>query len=167
MTIRRFHAEAATAAGTGILGLIAIYGAAELGYAWEDHGPQAGYFPFYVGLLLVAASLWNLSRAFLAERGQPAAAAAAEEPFLPRDQLKRVAGFTAALLVFVLATLFLGIYVGATGYIAWSAWRQGGYRLPLSLGIGAGFSLALYLIFETVFRIPLLKGPIEPLLGIY
>jgi len=25
----------------------------------------------------------------------------------------------------------------------------------------------LYLIFETLFRIPLLKGPIEPLLGIY
>lgn len=163
MTVRRFHAEAATAAATGILGLIAIYGAAELGFGWEDHGPQAGYFPFYVGLLLIGASLWNLIRAFVAHR----APTAEEEPFLPREQLMRICKFSAALLIFVAATLVLGIYVGTAGYITWSAWRQGGYRLPVSLCIGLGFSVVLYLIFETLFRIPLLKGPIEPLLGIY
>ena len=165
MAVRRFHAEVATAAATGIMGGIAVFGAAELGFGWSDHGPQAGYFPFYIGLLLIGASLWNLLRAVAARRLAPGGEGA--ETFLPRDQLIRVAQFSAALLVFVIGTLFLGIYVSAAAYIGWSAWRQGGYRLPVSLGIGAGFSVALYLVFEAVFRIPLLKGPIEPLLGIY
>lgn len=165
MAVRRFHAEVATAAATGIMGLIAAFGAAELGFGWSDHGPQAGYFPFYIGLLLIGASLWNLLRALAARRLAPGGEGG--ETFLPRDQLIRVAQFSAALLVFVIGTLFLGIYVSAAAYIGWSAWRQGGYRLPVSLGIGAGFSVALYLVFEAVFRIPLLKGPIEPLLGIY
>ena len=73
----------------------------------------------------------------------------------------------ALTLAFVIVTLTMGIYAGSILYITWSAWRQGGYRLPLALGVGAGFAVALYLIFEVIFKIPLLKGPIEPLLGIY
>jgi hypothetical protein len=33
--------------------------------------------------------------------------------------------------------------------------------------VGIAFAAALYVIFEVIFKIPLLKGPIEPLLGIY
>ena len=60
-----------------------------------------------------------------------------------------------------------GFYVAATLYIGLTAWRQGGFRLWVGLAIGAGFAISLYLIFETIFQIPLLKGPLEPLLGIY
>jgi hypothetical protein len=33
--------------------------------------------------------------------------------------------------------------------------------------MAAGFAVALFVIFEVVFKVPLLKGPIEPLLGLY
>lgn len=170
MTVKVFHAELGTAIATGALGLAGAVGATELGYGWEESGPQPGYFPFYVGLILIGASLWNGVAAFIRHRRAQAHLAGggdAEEPFLDGERARRLGVFLAALLAFVVLTLTLGIYVGSILYITWSAWRQGGYRLPLALGVGAGFAVALYLIFEAIFKIPLLKGPIEPLLGIY
>ncbi|MGV3692973.1 MAG: tripartite tricarboxylate transporter TctB family protein [Paracoccus marcusii] len=90
-----------------------------------------------------------------------------EEPFLPRQNLIRIATFLGAMTAFVIGMLTVGFYVAATFYIGLTAWRQGGFRLWKGLAIGAGFAVSLYLIFETIFQIPLLKGPLEPLLGIY
>ncbi|VDS08596.1 Tripartite tricarboxylate transporter TctB family protein [Paracoccus haematequi] len=170
MTVKVFHAELGTAVATGLLGVAGVVGANELGHGWTESGPEAGYFPFYVGLILIGASLWNLVAAFIHHRRAQAHLAAggeADEPFLDGERARRLGIFIAALLAFVVVTLTMGIYVGSILYITWSAWRQGGYRLPLALGTGAGFALALYVIFEVIFKIPLLKGPIEPLLGIY
>lgn len=174
MEIRRTHVEAGTAVVTAALGVLAIFGAQELGTSWTESGPQAGYFPFYVGLILIAASLGNLAvtlwSARRATRLQGPTAAPpedAEEPFLDRERLGRILQFLLPMVAFVLITVFLGIYVGAALYITYSAWRQGGYRLLVALALGIGFAIALYLIFETAFRVPLLKGPVENLLGIY
>ncbi|QDA36989.1 tripartite tricarboxylate transporter TctB family protein (plasmid) [Paracoccus liaowanqingii] len=171
MTVKRYHAEIGTALVTGGLGVAAILGAAQLGVGWSDHGPQAGYFPFWVAIVLIAGSLWNLARAVLAHR-QAARTPAdplddPEDPFLPAANLRRIAVFFGAMTAFVLGTLVMGIYVAATAYIGWSAWKQGGFRLWVGLGLGAAFAVTLYAIFEMIFQIPLLKGPIEPLLGIY
>lgn len=170
MSVKRFHAEIGTAIGTGTVGLIAVLGAMQLGYGWEESGPQSGYFPFYVGLILIAASIWNLVAAYLKHHAALAHAKASgeiEAPFLDGARLNRLARFFGTMLAFVLLTLTMGIYVGSTCYIAYVAWRQGGYRLPIAIAIGLAFSIALYVIFEVAFLMPLLKGPIEPLLGIY
>lgn len=166
MTVRRFHAEIGTALTTGAVGAAAVIGATELGVGWEESGPEPGYFPFYVGLILIGASIWNLVAAVMKNR-EAAASGTLEEPFLEREHLGRIARFMGAMIVFVVATVVLGIYVGSTGYIVYSAWRQGGYRILPALAMGTGFAVSLYVIFEVIFRIPLLKGPIEPLLGIY
>ena len=170
MTVKSFHAEIGTAIGTAALGLAAVIGASQLGYGWEENGPQPGYFPFYVGVILIAASIWNLVAAFLRHREAAAhshATGETEHPFLEREHLGRIVRFMGAMLAFVVATLTLGIYIGGTGYIAYSAWRQGKYRLPTALAIGIAFSAVQFVVFEMIFKIPLLKGPIEPLLGIY
>jgi Tripartite tricarboxylate transporter TctB family len=166
MIVRKFHAEILAATATAALGLAAVIGATGLGFGWDDHGPQSGYFPFYVGLILILASLWNIGRGFLRHRSVRSGAET-EEPFLAREPLLRIGRFAGAMLAFVLVTVGLGIYVGSALYIAWSAWRQGGYRWPVALGLGLAFAASLYLVFEVAFRVPLLKGPLEPLIGIY
>jgi hypothetical protein len=165
MEIRRLHVEIATALVTAALGLVAVAGAIELGFGWEEGGPEAGYFPFWVGLILTAASLWNLVAAIRRERA--AGGGSPEEPFLRRDSLVRLAQFLGPMVVFVVVTIILGIYVGSALYIAWSVWRHGGHNPGIALAVGLAFAVALYVIFEVGFRVPLLKGPLEPLLGLY
>src|SRR5438552_18591375 len=53
------------------------------GIAWEADGPQPGYFPFYLGVLLAAASLYGLVTSLTTRIG-------AAHIFLTRDQLRRV-----------------------------------------------------------------------------
>jgi hypothetical protein len=44
--------EIITAAILFTLGLVMIVDSRRVGMAWADDGPQSGYFPFYVGLIL-------------------------------------------------------------------------------------------------------------------
>ncbi|MDO8704872.1 MAG: hypothetical protein Q7J84_08000, partial [Sulfuricaulis sp.] len=59
--------EIAVAAAILLLGLVVIFDSRRVGAGWADDGPQAGYFPFYIGLILCAASAWTLLRAAFSE----------------------------------------------------------------------------------------------------
>ena len=48
-----------------LFGALIIKGALEFNVGWGDIGPEAGYFPFRIGILIVLASLVNLVRALL------------------------------------------------------------------------------------------------------
>ena len=60
----------------------------------------------------------------------------------------------------------LGIYLPSavliTGFMRW----LGRYSWPLSLAVGIGFQIVVYLTFEKWFLVPLPKGPIEDLLDL-
>ena len=38
------------------LGAVVMYDSWRIGARWGEYGPQAGYFPFYVGVMIFAAS---------------------------------------------------------------------------------------------------------------
>src|SRR5713226_4813662 len=38
------------------------------GIAWDSTGPEAGYFPFYLSVILAGASLYGLGSAFLSRK---------------------------------------------------------------------------------------------------
>ena len=67
--ISRFQAEIATALMTAGLGLTAVAGALEFGIGWGDAGPEPGAFPFYIGLLVIAASIGTLVQAATGQAG--------------------------------------------------------------------------------------------------
>jgi hypothetical protein len=158
--VKRIYAELGLAVLTALAGALTAYGSLELGASWTDHGPEPGYFPFHVGLLLIGASLWNGGKALLRRNAEA-------EPFLQAEQTARVLRFLLPMAAFVVVTVFLGLYVGSALYLFWVAWRQGGYAPHMAALLGAGFSVFLYLVFEIAFQVPLLKGPLEPILGIY
>src|SRR5437016_5302126 len=72
------------------------------GIGWDSTGPQPGYFPFYLAVILAAASLFGLVKA-LGSRGL------ALETFVTRAQLRRVMAVFVPTLAFCLVTEFLGI----------------------------------------------------------
>jgi hypothetical protein len=139
---------------------VVIMDSLRLGIGWtENQGPAAGYFPFYIGLLLGSASVVNLLRALFSER------AAGARMFVGRSAFKRVLAVLVPLSVYVLVLTYTGIYVASALYIGIFMWYFGKYRVLRCALVGAAIAVALFLMFEVWFLVPLPKGPIEALLG--
>ena len=158
--VSRTTMEIATALATGALGVAVMWGAYEHEIGWGDSGPAAGYFPFRIGVLIVLGSLANLVLAFVGRRRDGAV-------FLTREQGKRVLSFAVPLIAFVVVSLWLGLYVGAILYLFFVMVFQGGYRPLFALAVGVGVAAAMRLVFPMWFKVPLLTGPLEAMLGLY
>src|ERR1700748_3280203 len=65
------------------LALLLGYDNWRTGIGWDSTGPQPGYFPFYLSVILGGASLYGLIAALLSGRQ------AAAETFVTRAQLRR------------------------------------------------------------------------------
>ena len=78
--------------------------------SWDASGPQAGYFPFYLALILGAASVYRPRERLHAKP--------ASEPFVTREQLTPRPADVRADLLFVVVTQWLGLYVASFVLIA-------------------------------------------------
>jgi putative tricarboxylic transport membrane protein len=124
---------------------------------WAPEGPQAGYFPFYLSLLLGGASLYGLV-AVLRER-------AAGEPFLEPEQAQRVLRVLVPIVLFCAVLQVLGLYVASFALVTGFMRGIGGIVWWKSLLTGLAFTLALFLTFDVAFDVLMPKGPLEALLG--
>ena len=140
-------------------GLLVAYDSYRLGAKWAEDGPQSGYFPFYIGVIICIASLVNF---ILAVRVK----ASDGESFVSADQLKSVLSVAIPTLLYVLVIQFLGIYAASTLFIAVFMMWLGKYGWLRSVLVGFGVSVAFFLMFEIWFHVPLPKGPIEAMLGL-
>jgi len=152
-------AELGVAAFFLLLGAIVIYDSVRLGARWAEDGPQPGYFPFYLGVLICAASAVNFAHG-LRLRGE------ANRPFVGVQQLKLVLAVLVPSAVYVGLIVWLGIYVSAILYVAFFMRWLGKYTWWKLAAVAFGNSTVFYLIFEVWFKIPLPKGPLEALLGL-
>ena len=158
--LSRFAMETGVALLTGAFGIAVAYGSIEAGAGWTEMGPDAGYFPFYIGLLIVFGSAMNLAYAVVKHRGSG-------EIFVDMARFKVVLGFLLPLVAFAAVATFLGLYVGTALYIGGTMTFQGRYKWWASLAAGVGVALLFFVIFEIGFKVPLLKGPVEAFFGIY
>jgi hypothetical protein len=136
---------------------IVIYGAWLAGIGWGPEGPKAGFFPFYVGLAIMLASLVNLFRAVGLDP---------KPLFADWGQLGQVLSVVIPTAVYVAAVPFLGLYVSSILLIAGFMKWLGKYSWPLTLAVAIGVPAIAFLMFEKWFLVPLPKGPIEDLLGL-
>jgi putative tricarboxylic transport membrane protein len=147
-----------------VAGLLALTGGVvmadslRVGTGWGAEGPQAGFFPFYVGLILFASAATTFALG-LAPALRP------RENFVGRRELGRVMGLLVPAAVFVAAANWLGLYVPAALLIAFFTRAHGGFGLAPALGLGAAISLVLFAAFELWLLMPLPKGPLEAALG--
>jgi len=161
---RRRHAvstkavEIAVAAVILGLGLVVIFDSRRVGYGWAEDGPQAGYFPFYIGLILCVASAWILLQAAFSE---PSAA----RVFVGRKKLRLVFSVFFPSLVYVLAIYFIGIYVASALFIGTFMYWHGRFPLIKIIPVSLIVPVSMFLLFELWFLVPLPKGPLEALAG--
>jgi hypothetical protein len=127
------------------------------GMGWAKDGPQSGYLPFYLCVILAGASLFGL--------GVTLRRRTAATTFVTRDQLKRVMQVFIPTLVFCLLMQWLGLYVASfllvagfmrfVGRIAW--WK--------SLTTSFLFAFIMFATFDMAFDVIMPKGPLEAAFG--
>ncbi|MDB5617766.1 tripartite tricarboxylate transporter TctB family protein [Tardiphaga sp.] len=128
------------------------------GISWDDTGPQPGYFPFYLSVILGGASLFGLVTTLLARGGS-------SDAFVTRAQLRRVMLVFLPTAAFCLAMQYLGLYVASflliagfmrfVGKIAW--WKS-----VLTAFI---FTAIMFATFDIAFDVIMPKGPLEAAFG--
>ena len=128
------------------------------GASWDSTGPQAGYFPFYLSIILGGASVYGLVAAFLSRKE-------AAEVFVTRAQLRRVMAVFVPTFLFCLATQFLGLYVASFLLIAGFMRMVGKIALWKSLLTAFIFTAVMFVTFDIAFDVIMPKGPLEAAFG--
>jgi putative tricarboxylic transport membrane protein len=129
-----------------------------VGIGWAPDGPRSGYFPFYIGLLLLAASATTAISTLLKWKTLKA-------EFAKRSELALVISVLIPMILFVVAVSFVGIYIASAVLIGYFMRRHGKFGWPASVAVSLAVPLVVFLVFERWFLVPLAKGPIEQLLG--
>uniref|UniRef100_UPI0035AF0311 tripartite tricarboxylate transporter TctB family protein n=1 Tax=Hylemonella sp. TaxID=2066020 RepID=UPI0035AF0311 len=139
-----------------IMGGIVIYGSRKLGSEWTTDGPGAGYFPFYIGVILVISGIGVLYQALAGKEKNT-------EVFVDREQLGRVFSVLIPAAVYVGFIQLIGIYVASALYIALFMIILGKYSVLKSVIIGVAVNTLFFMMFEVWFKVPLHKGAFDPL----
>ncbi len=150
--------EAIAAVGIFAVGVVMMIDNYKIGAGWASDGPESGYFPLRIGVILCLASLVVLFKSLFGKQQQ-------REIFVSWQRFKPVLLVLLPTAVYVLAIKFLGIYVASAIFVAAfmrvmdkSGWLK---TLLVSMGVNA----LLFWMFEMQFMVPLPKGPLEALFG--
>jgi len=138
------------------MGLVVVHGSWKLGSGWTTDGPGAGYFPFYIGLILCVSGGATMGRALFGKKKDTAI-------FVDHQQLRRVLSMLLPALLYLLAVQFVGLYIASAVYIALFMIVLGKYSPIKSVTVGVLALALFFLMFEVWFKVPLFKGTLDPL----
>jgi len=149
-------------------GGIIMFDSQRLGASWGSDGPQSGYFPFYIGLLIcfsaAAVALQVLMADYRARSTQfRGAAAKRTRQFVSWSRLRQVMAVLIPSAIYVLFVQFIGIYVSSVVFIALFMVWLGKYSWLKSFLVGFLVMAAMFAMFEIWFKVPLWKGLYDPI----
>src|SRR5262249_25398775 len=132
------------------------------GIGWDSTGPQPGYFPFYLAVILAGACVYGVAKELAARKREEAAESAV---FVEREQLGRVLQGFLPTLAFCLATQWLGLYVASFLLIAGFMVFVGGIAWWKSVLTALIFVVVMFVTFDVAFDVIMPKGPLEAFFG--
>jgi putative tricarboxylic transport membrane protein len=148
--------DLATASILILLGGIVVLDSMRIGIGWGTDGPRSGFFPFWLGVILIVASV---------AIGLQARRRSTAKPFVTREQLDPVLKVLWPATAMVLLIKPLGLYVAAILYMGFYM-RWVGRHSWLAVALCAiGLPLVTFVVFEMWFLVPMPKGPLEAWLG--
>jgi len=150
--------EIVVAAAILAVGLLVIVDSRRVGAGWADDGPQAGYFPFYVGIILCIASVWTLLRVLFYAKADAGV-------FVSHKKLRLVMSVFVPSIIYVIAIYFIGIYVASAIFIGAFMHWHGRFPWTKIVPVSLAVPVSMFLLFEIWFLVPLPKGPLETLIG--
>jgi hypothetical protein len=135
-----------------MIGAVVAIDSFRLGARWSDEGPQSGYFPFYIGLIICISSLGTLLQTVLGKAGN------GNRGFVERGQLRQVLAVLLPAAFYILGIQLVGMYIASAIYIAVFMVWLGSYSWLKSVMLGLAVSASLFVMFEVWFQVPLPKG---------
>jgi hypothetical protein len=151
-----FAVEAGVAALVLLFGLVVVFGSQKLGSGWTTDGPGAGYFPFYIGVILCVSGAGILYQSLFGKKRNT-------EIFVDGEQIKRVLAVLIPAAVYIAAIQLVGLYIASAVYIAGFMVILGKYNKAKSIALGLAIAVIFFLMFEVWFKVPLHKGYLNPL----
>jgi len=146
-------ADIIVALGLMLVGFIVLADTIRLGFGWGMSGPEAGFFPFYMGLGIVICTFFIVLRGIKIFNKEGTG-----KPLIVKGGLTQIlwvlipaAGMVllSELIGLHLATvLYLAFYMGVVGKMNW------GKVILLSILV----PLVVYIVFDKIFLIPLPEG---------
>jgi putative tricarboxylic transport membrane protein len=149
--------EVGVAGFMALLALIGVYGSVKVGVGWGAEGPQAGFFPFYISLIVLISCAVNIASAIRYGDG--------EKIFAEWSQLRQVFSVLVPTAIYVGLIPYIGIYVSSALLIAVFMRWFGKYSWLMVIGIAIVVPILTFFMFEIWFLVPLPKGPLENYLG--
>jgi hypothetical protein len=135
---------------------LVLFDSVRMGWLWGRDGPQSGFVPFWLAIILILAC-----GAIIAQ----AARHPSDKPFVTREQLGPVLKVLVPAAGMIALTFVLGIYVSTVLYMGLYMRWVGRHSRLASVALPVAISLLTFLVFEKWFLVPLPKGPLETWLG--
>jgi len=149
-------ADLTTAAVLIAGGLLVIWDSLRIGIGWGTDGPKSGFFPFWLGFIMVGACLVIAAKAFRR---------AGRTPFIRRGAIVPVLKVLLPAAGFVLSTPWIGLYVATAVYMAVYMRWIGRHSWLSVVVVSVTVSAMTFYVFEIWFLVPMPKGPLETYLG--
>ena len=136
-----------------LVGLLVIWDSVKIGFGWGMSGPEAGFFPFYMALGIVTCTFFIVLRAIRIYRKEGSG-----------TTLVQAGGLLPILWVLlpavgmVLLTELIGLHLATVIYLAFYMRVVGKINSVKVVLISIIVPLAVYILFDRVFLIPLPEG---------
>jgi hypothetical protein len=141
-----------------LVGVVMIVDNYKIGAGWSREGPEAGYFPLRIGVIICIAAAVVLFRELFRKDGS-------SKVFVTFGRLRHVLVVLLPTIVYVLAIKFVGIYVASAVFIGAFMRVMDRFGWLKTVVISIGTAAALFWLFELQFMVPLPKGPLEARFG--
>lgn len=145
MNSRLMNLERIVAALFLVLGVAAVVDSRRLDY-WAPYGPGAGFFPLWLGLALIGASVYLLAQG-------------SDGPtFSLTPAMKRLLFFVGAFLLSVISLPYLGWFITFAVFACVVLRNISGVSLKSTIQVTIGLLLFTQIVFSYFLKIPLPKG---------
>jgi putative tricarboxylic transport membrane protein len=140
--------------GMMLVGFIALGDAIRLGFGWGMSGPEAGFFPFYLGLGTVMCTVFIVGKAIKAYRKDGDGG----KPLIPEGGLTQILWILIPAIGVVLLTELIGLHLATMFYLAFNIRVLGKMGWVKVIVISVLVPVSMYIVFDRVFQIPLPEG---------
>jgi putative tricarboxylic transport membrane protein len=136
-----------------LVGMVVLADAIRLGFGWGMSGPEAGFFPFYMGLGTVICTFFIVLRAVKVYKKEGAG-----KPLIMEGGLKQILWVLIPAIGMILLTELIGLHLATVLYLAFYMGVVGRLHWGKVILLSILVPLVVYVMFDRVFLIPLPEG---------